>query len=311
VAERRYTAAQLLADAAAAESPASGRLITDWVAKGLLDHPRKRGLGRGRGTIATWPEDQRRLFLALLDQRRRGVKRQATLCNLPVTLWLDSEGLDHDLVPLRQVRRCLTTWVTAHKASPVRAARYTAELLIEQQGAPHISRRASRSLIDAVSRATSGAGFDRELLYDAARRAFDSERFAGLWLRTIQARFTAIERLGEIGDETYEAARLAINRSVPAYVEQQLAASPGEDETLVKLSIASELASTACLSLVTMLGFLELAREQSPTIPDKSAPRPRQQPGAMTPKEAPFDATQHATARRRAGRESPQKASAG
>ena len=108
--ERTYTAADLAADATAAGAPVSTRLITDWVERGLLDRPRRRGLGRGRGTVATWPENQRQLFLALLDQRRRGVKRLATLCNLPVTIWLDSEGLDLEYVPLRQVRRCLATW---------------------------------------------------------------------------------------------------------------------------------------------------------------------------------------------------------
>jgi hypothetical protein len=260
--KHEYTADQLLADAAVAGTPVSARLITDWVAKGLLDRPTVRGLGRGRGTVATWPESQRRLFLHLLDQRRQGIKRLATLCNWPVVLWLDSEGLASDYVPLRQVRRSLATWGTAHRAGPVRAARYTAELLIEQQAGPQISQRDRMALIDAVVRATGGGRFDRDLLLDAALRVFDSERFAATWIHTIEARITALGSLDTLDDSVFETARLSINRLVPVYVEQQLGLAP-EDQANVRLKIASELAETACLSLLTMLGFLELTRRQS------------------------------------------------
>ena len=306
-----YTADDLLAAAADAGATVSGRLITDWVAKGLLDRPRVRGLGRGRGTVATWPEDQRQLFLALLEQRRRGVKRLATLCNLLVTVWLDSEGLDRDYVPLRQVRRCLATWATVYRAGPRRAARHTAELLIEQQGMPHISQRARRALIDAVVTATGGGPLDRGSLHDAARRAFDSERFAGLWLRTIEARFAAIERLEDIDDETFETARSMVNQAATAYGDQQLDRTTSKDERRQRaFELVSELASNACLSLLTVLGFLELARRQVQTIPDKSPRRDRESPGAGT-EGVILDAAQHATARQRAGRRSPQTASAG
>ena len=268
-----------------------------------------RGLGRGRGTVATWPEDQRKLFLALLEQRRRGVKRLATLCNLPVTFWLDSEGLDRDYVPLCQVRRCLATWTTTYRAGPRRAARHTAELLIEQQGMPHISQRARRALIDAVVVATCGGPLDRGSLHDAARGAFASERFAGLWLRTIEARFAAFERLEDIDDETFETARSMVNHSAAIYGHQQLSAATSDEERRQRADeLINELSTNACVGLLTALGFLELAREPDHTIPDKSPRRDRESPGAGT-EGVIFDAAQHATARRRAGRGSPQRAS--
>ena len=291
--DREYTADDLLAAAADAGVTVSGRLITNWVAKGLLDRPRVRGLGRGRGTVATWPEDQRQLFLALLEQRR-GVKRLATLCNLPVTVWLDSEGLDRDYVPLSQVRRCLATWATAYRAGPRRAARHTAELLIEQQGMPHISQRARRALIDAVVAATGGGPLDRGSLHDAARRAFDSERFAGLWLRTIEARFAAIERLEDIDDETFETARSMVNQAATTYVDQRLAMPRVPGSVLAvdlrathfaarrarAFEVVGELASNTCLSLLTVLGFVQLAREQGSNFP-RNRPRDRSHgPGA-------------------------------
>jgi hypothetical protein len=302
--ERQFTADDLAADAAGAGTPVSTRLITDWVERGLLDRPRRRGLGRGKGTVATWPEDQRRLFLALLDQRRRGVKRQATLCNLPVTIWLDSEGLDHDYVPLRQVRRCLATWGSAYRAGPVRAARHAAEDLIEQQGMPHLSRRARRSLIDAVVTATGGGPVDRASLLAAARQAFQSERFAEVWVRTIEARLAAIQRLDAFEDETFHAARTMVNQAAAAYGDQQLdRTTSGEERRARAFELLTELSSNACLALLSALGFLELARRQGRTIPNNSPPRPLARPGGMARGGTAPHAERHANARRSPSRD--------
>lgn len=306
--ERWYTAAELLAEANAAGTPASGRLITDWLEQGLLDHPRRRGLGRGKGVVGAWPEDQRELFLVLLSHRSRGVKRLVALCNVPVTVWLDSEGLDRDYVPLRQVRRCLATWAS-YRTGSARAARRAAEQLITQWGAQPVSRRARRSLIDAVSRATGGAKLDRGALLDAARHAFASERLAELWTATVEARFAAIEQLDEIDDQTFEAARLEVNRSAAAYGQRQLGATTGDARRQRATEVVNELANNACVSLVTALGF-ELTRRHGQTIPGKSAPRPLQRPGATARGGHTPHADQDATARPPAGRGSPEKASA-
>jgi hypothetical protein len=298
--EPRYTANDLVAASANAGMPVSARLIHDWVAKGLLDRPLVRGLGRGKGKVSTWPESQRQLFLALLEQRRRGVKRQATLCNMPVTLWLDSEGLDREYVPLRQVRRCLATWGAAHRAGPRRAARYTAEQLIGQQGTPHISQRARRALIDAVVAATGGGQLDRESLSVAAQQAFGSERFAELWVRTIEARLAAIQRLDAFDDQTFETARSMLNQTAAIYTERQLAAAANEKARRERaFELLNELSSNACVGLLTALGFLELARRQGQTITDKSPPRPLERPGGTARGGIAPHADQHASARQR------------
>jgi hypothetical protein len=278
--ERRHTASDLVADAAAAGMPASARLITDWVAKGLLDRPRVRGLGRGKGTVATWPESQRRLLLALLEHRQRGVKRLATLCNMPVALWLDSEGLDDEYVPLRQVRRCLATWGATHKATSTRAARYTAELLIEEQSSPQLSRRARHALIDAVVDATGSGPLDRVALRTAALEVFRSERFAELWVRTVEARFTALSQLDGFDDATFHTARSMVNASAAIYIDRELGEAAREDLSRERaFELLNELAGNACGGLLTSLGLLELTRQQGSTIPDNSPPRPLTRPG--------------------------------
>src|SRR5262245_40363698 len=95
----------------------TGRLMTDWVSLGLLDQAHRRGLGRGKGTAATWPEEQLRLFLVLLQQRET-VKRMISLCNIPVGIWL---WWGDRFVPLGQARRALRTW--SGVASPARSWR--------------------------------------------------------------------------------------------------------------------------------------------------------------------------------------------
>src|SRR5438876_822928 len=84
--QRRYTANELLSDARRRGHKVSRRLLTDWVAIGLLDKGTDRGRGRGRGKEYTWPDEQRRLFLVLLD--KHGTVKRPVLANIPVALWL-------------------------------------------------------------------------------------------------------------------------------------------------------------------------------------------------------------------------------
>lgn len=74
----RYTKADLLDAAQAHGTPATGRLITDWVSLGLLDKPVPRSRGRGKGVERTWSENQLQLFVVLLDKRRE-VRRRRSL----------------------------------------------------------------------------------------------------------------------------------------------------------------------------------------------------------------------------------------
>src|SRR4051794_28252688 len=105
-AEHRYSTDALVDLARSHGERASARLILDWVSAGLLDRPERRGLGRGKGSVATWPIVQAEIFLALLRQRHE-VKQIAALCKLPVWCWLYYGDCT---VPLRQVQRAILTW---------------------------------------------------------------------------------------------------------------------------------------------------------------------------------------------------------
>ena len=60
----------MVADAAGAGHEITVRLVRDWTQTGLLDGPRKRPAGRGRGSNqALYPANQRELLLTLLSKR--------------------------------------------------------------------------------------------------------------------------------------------------------------------------------------------------------------------------------------------------
>src|SRR5207249_3910280 len=112
------------------------RLVVDWVQKGLIDQPTKtgRGIGGGRGTRkGTWSNRQRDLFLREVDQHHDGAKKIATLCNLPVFIWLWG---GEEEVPLRQVIRAMATYGDAYVTSSSRAARITATEVARDLGNP-------------------------------------------------------------------------------------------------------------------------------------------------------------------------------
>ena len=67
----------------------TARMIDDWVSIGLLDRPIKKGLGRGKGLLATWSENQRELLLTLLRKRREIKKLLTPLFHIPVWIWLE------------------------------------------------------------------------------------------------------------------------------------------------------------------------------------------------------------------------------
>jgi len=145
---------------------------------------------------------------------------------------------------------------------------------------PHISRRARSALIDAVVDATGGGSVDQASLHAAARAAFHSDRFAALWVRTINARFAAIGRLNGFHEHDFETARSMVKQTAGVYVERELAAAADEDARRQRtFALVNELAGNACTGLLSALGFLELARRQGTSNPDNSPPRPRQRPG--------------------------------
>jgi hypothetical protein len=301
-----YTKADLLAQARAAGSPVSRRLIDDWVAKGLLDRPHVQGLGRGKGTTAVWLENQRRLFLLLLNKRgelKQTSGRSRVLPNIPVALWL---YFGDDYVPLRQVRRALRTyceawrqsqpgterkphWTARSPAASRRRSEATARRLIGLLVPPNLSRarRAElrRELVDAGANLDYEHELDRDRLLAVTSRVLDPDnidRSVGPtearvtpenWTRTIEARLTALQNLDAIDNSTFEDVRVIHNNTLAAYSHRQpdLARDPDIGKLFEPLTFEA-LANNACVELLTGLGMLELAR-QSGKDHDNSPPR--------------------------------------
>jgi hypothetical protein len=189
-----YRAEDLLDLARERELSASRRLIVDWSGLGLLDRPERRGLGRGKGSVAGWNETQAALFLDLLTLRQRPqnpILRVAALANVPVSGWLwmgDLEG-----IPLRQVRRALATWCGRHRshkhASPNQARKIARGILVQIDN-PHASKRDRDALRRLLETTLSQGSFDADAIYEAVERVFDPHH-VGRELGPPAARFTA------------------------------------------------------------------------------------------------------------------------
>lgn len=95
----------MIEDAHAAGFDIQKRTVTDWIARGLLDRPRRRGAGRG-SSPGLHSENQRKLFLLLLTKREE-MPRLPALALIPLTIWL---WWGDEWVPRRQALKALTTW---------------------------------------------------------------------------------------------------------------------------------------------------------------------------------------------------------
>lgn len=275
VTEDRYTLQQLVTAARDAGFDPTERLVKDWVSLGLLDHARRRGRGRGKGREGTWPESQEKLFLLLLGKRAE-VKRIATLCNVPVAMWL---LWGDDYVPLRQAKLALETWAGAYDRVPWRKARWTANQLVAQFAHPEGKLNDRRKLITAVAESGFGKPFSREEILPLLRRVFDphgSRRPVGPpWLNAtpesfvflVEARVRAITALREsqLEEQAFEWARTAYRESRTEYarLEPTLAADAEASEWFLHRSAAGivlpttidEMVNDACIDLLTLLGI--------------------------------------------------------
>ena len=220
---------ELVALARERGTPVSPRLITDWVQLGLLDHPTRRGLGRGRGTVAGWPENQVRLW-GLLLEKRPGLKHMATLCSIPVSLWL---YFGDDYVRLPQVRRAMITWAAgAHTRGYSDAASLVLQFVDE---IPGVRLSASRRklvqghLVGVVVNGLGGRSLEhfRTKLIDlllpasAQRRGSPKEAWAG-HVELLLARLEAVRRIrnDEVPDSLYYWARAFTHHARAGWAEQ-------------------------------------------------------------------------------------------
>ena len=279
--QKRYTLKELRAEARTHGFDPSERLIKDWIGLGLLDRAERRGLGRGRGIVATWSENQKELLMQLLAKRDQ-IRRIATLCNIPVVVWL---FWGDDYVPTRQALRALSTWAGTKERTSWPQARWTAEQLVEHfaDGAATSAQR--ERLVDLVAHAAYGARFDAQ----AAQAAFDEllnssqarvpapvritgESFAFL----VEARLTAIRWLRDREVEPsalawvrteYLTTRREYGQLLPKLVEADPEGAakllPASDSGEILLPPTSdEIANRACLDTLTLLGIYLLGIER-------------------------------------------------
>lgn len=115
--------------------PITHRRILDWIAEGLLPHPTRHGLGRGRGVVFVWEDGERVLRQAVRVAQALAWNRR--LSNVIVPLWV----MGYDM-PLDKVRATLLKWYDVEK---------TLSAIREKYGQPGdevadaISRKAVRS----------------------------------------------------------------------------------------------------------------------------------------------------------------------
>lgn len=256
--EGSFTLSELVTEAQARGYEVTERRLHDWVAKGLIDRPQRRGLGRGRGTVAFWPPEQLHLLVELLRRRDQGLVL-ATLCNIPVWTWV---FWGERYVPLRQVRRALRTYARRYGRGSMRSARIGATQAIASFLGDVSGAKVNR-LRDTIALAGVRGRLDEGLRAEILERFGaliadrpDLEGIEDTFVRIVQARMTAIENLDGFSDQEFEQARLVNLQSVSQYRQQQpqLAASasaPGMFDELTEAHILNN----ACLNILTILGM--------------------------------------------------------
>jgi len=272
--ELEFTAAELVEAAHQAGFEVKPRLITDWESLGLLDSPRKRPLGRGRGSDkAVWPERQKDLFLSLLHHRST-VNRVAGLANIPVWVWL---AYGDEWIRLRQARKALATWCGRHRSRPGlshaearRMSRQFAETVVQ----PHSRPADIAKLRRVVESSIEAMAFDRDSFRDTVRHVFDPHdegRTIGpsgapihtdLVVRLVEARFAALRALDGLSDYHWESARLVYISTKVSYAGEQptFAGDPLTGRFHEPPSFERDI-NGACIDLLTILGMSLLAPE--------------------------------------------------
>jgi hypothetical protein len=214
------TVDDLVADAAALGQEITVRLVRDWTQAGLLDRPRKRPAGRGRGSSqALYPANQRELLRLLLQHRPdNGIK---SLAKIPIGIWM---YWGDEYVPFRQARRALLTWIGDPRLSK-RQAKETAQVTLGHLDNPAATPAARRELRAVLTDIAYTGRLDTDRLERALLDVFEPSH--GLLHRAVghpgapltvehmigvmQARLTAVDllRQGKVSEAAFYQARYA------------------------------------------------------------------------------------------------------
>jgi hypothetical protein len=258
--------------------PATERLLTDWQEFGLIDQPVKKGLGRGKGIAAIWPESQLKLWLLLLDKRRQ-TSQVPNLCNVPVGLWL---YFGDEYASLRQVRKCMTAWAKRYGSSRGhKLAKQTARRLLEDLPRARISKNAKADLVSAMASVLLH-GFERDSerrqlrdrLVKAAGIEFDESQKpnrAAAVVDLVLIRLLASHHLsdGSVPDHVFHWARVWHLFNLQSYIEAmdsgRLPDVPGVDFDRPDFN---KLIPNACRDLMSAVGMaLGIGKEESLPAP--------------------------------------------
>ncbi len=273
-----YTAEDLVREARGLGfTDTSKRLIYDWSGLGLLDHPTLYSPGR-RGRPDAFPESQRQLFLALLEQRKRRTKQILGLCNAPVFVWLWWD----DYVPLRQVRLALKTWGRASLSDSIAGAQRAAKRFLDQMNLPRYAsgRKALRLTIEKyiieISAGKHPDHVDWSEVESRLLRIWDKGRTGKprgpkgaqvtpqMIVATFRDRYRAIVNLEEFDDSEFEWARWVYRITSREYHlrSQEFARDPELGHLHRNVSTAEHIANHACLDLLTTLGSAHLVHRE-------------------------------------------------
>ena len=260
----------LLADATAWDYQVSVRFIRDWTKVGLLDRPRKRPAGRGRGSApALYSANQRMLFLVLLDKRAEGHGIRQ-IARIPVWFWM---YWGDDYVPLAQARRAFMTWL--EDQTSLAQAQANAREITKQFAHPQATRQARRRFVDLITEINyTGRLGDLAELEDAFRQVFEpgatlTHRAVGspnapitveAMIQVAQARAQAAQKLkdGKISDTAFRRARQAHLVHYAEYARNQAAlraSVPQNMTSMFETTTIEDRLNNCCRHLLTAIGL--------------------------------------------------------
>ena len=247
----------------------SDRLVTDWVARGLLDKPERlsHGKGNGRGAVYQWPDRQLELFLSLLMHRDE-VTYAGSLASVPVSAWL---YWGDEWIPLRQVKVALKSWWDRASANRSRErveaqARQMVKAIVGTGG----SRDTRNQLRDELATCLEQNDFNSEALLPLISTLLESQS-GGRWgpfgltpqvvVEMLDHFNMTMQHYGELSDGDFYAARSRHRESIVQYAKIQPLWSldpvhghwfqDPDFETLV---------NSACKDLILSLGIVLSAR---------------------------------------------------
>jgi hypothetical protein len=264
--------------------PPTTRTFHNWIAHGLIDRATEhRGAGQRSGSReGRWPREQLKL-LALIVRKRpeAGDGRGAlgALANIPTALWLE---WGEAYVPLRQVRRAVTTWAESFFAAATwKKSSTDAARVARMIRADTASRRDVAALSDALARLVWSKGqAGAEEVLAAAAMVIDPEgsghEFGApgaslspekllasaqnlVWGADWVIRDRQAESRGHFhfSDRDYQVARGHLASSLAEYKLIQPLLRAHGPAAVYKAPQPEDLLNTACRHLVELLGYLD------------------------------------------------------